>query len=276
MALAATCCIAQSLIWRGLWRRQAEESRCQLALVGWPAAGQKGRGGISTQGIFISFDLIIFDCDGVLIDSEVISARVLLAHLASVGVAADMDDFRSRFLGRSWPKVAADVRASSGVTLPEDFEASYRRTLLAAFEHELKPMLDIEAVLDGLAARACVATSSSPPRARRSLELTGLLARFGEAVFTASEVENGKPAPDLFLHAARRMGAAPSRCLVIEDSLPGLKAGRAAGMTVWHFTGGSHLAGADMPAAGLAHRSFDKWAQFFDMEPTLFVRDPTS
>ncbi|MCU0831905.1 MAG: HAD family hydrolase [Rhizobiaceae bacterium] len=216
-----------------------------------------------------SFDLIILDCDGVLIDSEVISARVLLGHLASFGVMADMHDFRTRFLGRSWPKVAAEVRSASGVTLPDDFEAAYRRTLLEAFEHELHAMPGVTEVLAQLAVPACVATSSSPPRARRSLELTGLLDRFAPHVFTASEVEHGKPAPDLFLHAARVMGAEPARCLVIEDSMPGMAAGQAAGMQVWHFTGGSHLAGGSVGHGGLAHRSFDNWTQFFDMEPGL-------
>lgn len=220
------------------------------------------------------FDLVIFDCDGVLIDSEAISARVLLAHLASVGVRAGMDDFRKRFLGRSWPKVAAEVRADSGVTLPDDFEASYRRTLLEAFERELTAMPGVVDVLGRLRTPACVATSSSPPRARRSLELTGLLERFGDAVFTASQVANGKPAPDLFLFAARAMGARSARCLVIEDSLPGLKAACAAGMTAWRFTGGSHLRD-EGPAddEGLAERTFDNWGRFSEMAPELFGED---
>jgi len=222
------------------------------------------------------FDLIILDCDGVLIDSEVISARILLAQLASVGVAVTIHDFRSRFLGRSWPKVVAEVRETSGVDLPEGFEAAYRSKLLEAFESELAPMPGILEALDGIAAPTCVATSSSPPRARRSLELTGLFGRFENRVFTASEVANGKPAPDLFLHAAGRMGAEPSRCLVVEDSLPGLRAARAAGMTAWHFTGGSHFAGLVPDDAGLAHRAFDRWCGFLPMLEEDRARDPAN
>lgn len=217
------------------------------------------------------FDLVIFDCDGVLVDSEVISARVLIAQLAAVGVAVDIAHFRTHFLGRSFPKVAAEVRTRYGLTLPDDFEAAYRATLLKAFETELRPMAGVRAVIERLSPRFCVATSSSPPRARRSLEITGLAPLFGSDVFTASEVEHGKPAPDLFLHAARRMQAAPERCLVIEDSLPGLRAAHAAGMTVWHFVGGSHLRGTDFAAGDgeRGHKTFDNWALFFEIAPEL-------
>jgi beta-phosphoglucomutase-like phosphatase (HAD superfamily) len=101
--------------------------------------------------------------------------------------------------------------------------------------------------------------------------LTGLSAFFGAKVFTASEVANGKPAPDLFLLAAKSCGAQPDRCLVIEDSLPGLRAARAAGMTVWHFTGGSHFLGIAANDEGLATERFDNWVQFFDMLPHVFA-----
>ena len=214
----------------------------------------------------MAFDLIIFDCDGVVIDSEVISARILIAHLASVGVSVDVAHFRTHFLGRSFPKVVAEVRALYGVTLPDDFESSYRATLLKAFEIELKPMPGIFDVLKALPVACCIATSSSPPRARRSLELTGLMQHFDGNVFTASEVANGKPAPDLFFHAAMKMGVSPENCLVIEDSLPGIKAGLAARMRVLHFTGGSHLKGVE-PLSGFEDfdvPSFDNWAKFFD------------
>jgi HAD superfamily hydrolase (TIGR01509 family) len=210
----------------------------------------------------------------VVVDSEVISARVLIAHLASVGVKIEMAHFRAYFLGRSFPKVAAEVRAFYGVLLPDDFEASYRATLLKAFETELKPMPGIQKVLSQLASKSCIATSSSPPRARRSLELTGLLPFFENRMFTASEVTNGKPAPDLFLHAARQIGVAPENCLVIEDSLPGIKAAMAANMRVLHFTGGSHLKDIGvLPGTELLDiHAFDNWAKFFDIEPQLLKR----
>lgn len=215
--------------------------------------------------------LVIFDCDGVVIDSEVISARVLIAHLATIGVFVDAAHVRTHFLGRSFPKVAVEVRTQYGVTLPDDFEAVYRATLLKAFETELKPMPGIVEVLNAVPVASCIATSSSPQRARRSLELTGLLPHFEGKVFTASEVANGKPAPDLFFHAAKQMGVAPENCLVIEDSIPGVKAAIAAGMRIWHFTGGSHLAGIGVfpGTETLNVRAFDNWAKFFDIEPEL-------
>lgn len=214
-------------------------------------------------------ELVIFDCDGVLVDSETISARVLLSRLSACGVDVGFDHFRKHYLGRSFPKVAAEVREMHRVALPDDFEASYRSALLAAFEKELQPMQGILPVIGGLAVRTCVATSSSPPRARRSLEITGLLEHFDGRIFTASEVPNGKPAPDLFLHAAQRMEADPARCLVIEDSLPGLKAGLAAGMEVWQFTGGSHLLGEDAGLPGV--RVLQRWSAFREMKPFLFA-----
>ncbi|PKP73653.1 MAG: hydrolase [Alphaproteobacteria bacterium HGW-Alphaproteobacteria-6] len=221
-------------------------------------------------------DLVIFDCDGVLIDSEVISARVLIAALARSGVIVDFDHFRNHFLGRSFPTVARQVREDFRVALPDDFEAAYRAELLAAFGHELHPTPGVARVLDRLAVGKCVATSSSPPRVARSLALTGLAGYFGSAVFTASEVAQGKPAPDLFLHVAARMGVAPGRCLVIEDSVTGIRAALAAGMPVLRYTGGGHLAGlqpatdAADPLAGVP--AFSVWDMFFQMLPALEVR----
>lgn len=187
------------------------------------------------------FDLVIFDCDGVLVDSEGLSAGVLIALLADHGVAVDFDHFCARFLGRSFPTVAAGIRADFDVALPPDFEATYRARLLEAFTRHLKASPGIEAVLAAMDVPFCLATSSSPPRCLHSLRMTGLLRHFEGRIFTASEVPRGKPHPDLFLHAAARMGAEPSCCLVIEDSLPGIAAARAAGMAVIRYTGGSHL-----------------------------------
>lgn len=213
--------------------------------------------------------MIIFDCDGVLIDSEVISARVLIDALASVGVKVDTAHVQTHFLGRSWAKVAAEIRHSHGYLPGTDFEEKYRTELLSRFERELVPTLGIQLLLSQLTTKACVATSSSPKRALRSLELTGLSAFFGTRIFTASEVEKGKPAPDLFLHAARRMNTNPAACLVIEDSLPGIQAANNAGMQVLRFTGGSHLQGASEETLTLGGkvRCFDKWEHFFEMVP---------
>lgn len=208
----------------------------------------------------LDLDLVIFDCDGVLIDSEGLSGDVLIESLSEIGVTIDFDDFCTRMVGRSFPTVAAELRMRSGYPLPEGFEAQYRRRLLARFETELTPTMGVEAMLDLLDLPVCVATSSSPERVRHSLGVTGLSDRFPH-VFTASEVARGKPAPDLFLHAAARMGADPARCLVVEDSLPGLEAARAAGMRALRYTGGAHLRGRM-----LKHEAdivcFDDWRRF--------------
>ncbi|MCY0096679.1 HAD family hydrolase [Hoeflea ulvae] len=214
-------------------------------------------------------ELIIFDCDGVLIDSEVISARVLIGALASVGVKVDTAHVQTHFLGRSWAKVAAEIRHSHGYLPGTDFEERYRTELLSRFEQELDPTPGIKTLLGQLGPKTCVATSSTPKRALRSLELTGLAGFFEARVFTASEVERGKPAPDLFLHAAAKMDANPANCLVIEDSLPGIQAARNAGMEVLRFTGGSHLRGIDDDTLTLGGtiRCFDKWDRFLEMVP---------
>lgn len=214
-------------------------------------------------------DLVIFDCDGVLIDSEVISARMLIAELAGLGVAVDMAYVARHFLGRSYPTVMATIRKDFGLDLPESFEEGYRSRLLAAFERELRIMPHVRQVLESLGLPYCVATSSSPRRAEKSLRLVGLEGLVQGRVFTASEVARGKPAPDLFLHAAARMGADPARCLVIEDSLTGVRAGLAAGMEVWRFTGGSHLQGMPLesPEDARPQRVFDSFAQFFQIAP---------
>ncbi|PZQ95976.1 MAG: hydrolase [Cereibacter sphaeroides] len=216
-------------------------------------------------------DLVIFDCDGVLIDSEVISARMLIAELKSYGVEMDMGFVSRHFLGRSYPVVLQEVRTRWGVALPAQFEADYRARLLAAFERDLKLMSGVTDVIGQLARPYCLATSSSPERLRRSLELTGLMPLFSGRCFTASEVAQGKPAPDLFLHVASRMGAEPARCLVIEDSLNGVRAGLAAGMEVWRFTGGSHLVGLDLtpPDDAIPHASLSRMADFYILRPQL-------
>lgn len=216
-------------------------------------------------------DLVIFDCDGVLIDSEIISARVLLGALKDLGVDIEFPYFKANFLGRSSPKVRDAVKRDFGVTLTSEFEDLYRSRLRKAFEQDLRAMPGIETILQRLNIPSCVATSSTPERARHSLGTTGLDSYFPDRVFTASLVRNGKPAPDLFLHAAEALGVDPHNCLVIEDSLPGLSAARAADMQVLHFIGGSHLDESDARNQGLTPpvAFFDKWDAFFDKAPNL-------
>lgn len=224
-----------------------------------------------TSSVIDTPELVIFDCDGVLIDSEIISARMLIAELALLGVTIDLDYVTRHFLGRSYPTVMKVIRTDFGVILPPDFEEHYRRRLLATFEADLCVMPYVGDVLRAMRTRWCVATSSSPGRAARSLSIAGLAGLVGDRLFTAADVTHGKPAPDLFLHAAAQMGADPKRCLVIEDSLNGIRAGRAAGMTVWRFIGGSHLANQDLsePADATSDLKFASFADFFHIAPDL-------
>lgn len=217
------------------------------------------------------FDLVIFDCDGVLIDSEIISAQMLIDELALLGVNIDLAYVARNFLGRSYPTVMETIRQEFQLTLPPEFEEQYRARLLTSFERDLKIMPDVAGVVAALKIPFCIATSSSPIRAAKSLQLVGLGHLAGPQLFTASMVRKGKPAPDLFLHAAAQMGADPAHCLVIEDSLTGIRAARAAGMTVWRFTGGSHLAGRalDEPEDARPDFRFASFASFYDIAPEL-------
>lgn len=199
--------------------------------------------------------LVIFDCDGVLVDSEMLSAGVLMGMMAEEGFPLSEAAFRSDFLGRSFAAAARRVTERFGRPLPEDFEARYRDRLFAKLAAELRPMPGVAAVLEAMTVPFCLATSSSPRRLALTLSTTGLERHFAGRAFTASEVQRGKPAPDLFLHAAARMGVAPARCVVIEDSELGVRAGLAAGMAVWHFAGGCHVrAGYALPAEVVPHR----------------------
>jgi HAD superfamily hydrolase (TIGR01509 family) len=187
-----------------------------------------------------AFDLVIFDCDGVLVDSEMLSAGVLMAMMAEVGFPITESEFRADFLGRSFANAAARAETRYGQPLPDDFQLLYRERLLARMRQDLKPMAGVFAVLDHIAVPYCLATSSSPQRLAVSLEVTGLARYFQGRSYTASEVEHGKPAPDLPFHAARAMNVVPHRCLVIEDSEMGIRAAQAAGMACWQFHGGAH------------------------------------
>lgn len=183
--------------------------------------------------------LLIFDCDGVLVDSEVLSCQVDAEVLNLIGLPYTPEDIAREFVGVSLRDQIARIEAERGCKIPEDFAERLNRALFARFETDLKPVAGVrEAILD-LPHPRCVASSSVPERIALSLRVTGLADLF-EHVFSATEVARGKPAPDLFLHAASRMKARPEECLVIEDSPAGIQAARAAGMRVIGFTGGGH------------------------------------
>jgi HAD superfamily hydrolase (TIGR01509 family) len=203
----------------------------------------------------MGWDLVIFDCDGVLIDSELLTIGVEVALLAEAGIAITGDEIVERYVGISMAAMIADLEARFGRPLGDDFAARHASRVKTVFERELRAMPGIGDALDGLPGKICVASSSSPERLRHTLGIAGLYERFHPHVFSATMVARGKPAPDLFLHAAERMDAAPRRCVVIEDSLPGIEAAVAAGMTAIGFTGGSHCRnghGARLAAAGAA------------------------
>lgn len=185
-------------------------------------------------------DLVIFDCDGVLVDSEKLAVRVDRKVLADLGWELTESEIVHRFVGRSAAHFRADVEAYLGHALPDDWEAPYQHLYDEAFERDLEAVDGVVAALEPImtATATCVASSGSHVKIRRSLGSTGLLRHFEGRIFSASEVADGKPAPNLFLHAAARMGASPDRCVVIEDSRFGVAAARAAGMRSFGYSGG--------------------------------------
>ncbi|RDI55158.1 HAD family hydrolase [Microvirga subterranea] len=183
--------------------------------------------------------LLIFDCDGVLVDSEPLSCRIDAEVLTGLGVPYTAEEIARSFVGVSQKDMIARISAERGLTLPDDLGDRINRALFARFETDLKAIDGVRDAILALPYRRCVASSSLPQRIALSLRVTGLADLF-ENVFSASEVRHGKPAPDLFLHAALRMEADPATCIVIEDSIAGVQAARAAGMRVIGFTGGGH------------------------------------
>ena len=183
-------------------------------------------------------DLVIFDCDGVLVDSERIAVPVTVEVLAKLGWTLTEADVIERFIGRSHDFMVAEIEAHLGRRLPDDWEDEFEHLYRDALDAELSPVEGIVDALDEITASTCVASSGSHEKMRYTLGLTGLYERFAGRIFSACEVANGKPAPDLFVHAAEQMGVAPEACAVVEDSRWGIQAARAAGMRAFGFAGG--------------------------------------
>jgi HAD superfamily hydrolase (TIGR01509 family) len=209
-------------------------------------------------------ELVIFDCDGVLVDSEVIALGIMRRRLSEAGLRLTDQETRERFLGRRLDSSLLGIETELGAPLPENFRDEFSREILTAFARELKGIEGVPQAIEGLRARVCVASSSGYGRLRLSLRAAGYETMFAPNIFSAADVAEGKPSPDLFLHAARIMGVEPKDCLVIEDSVAGVAAGRAAGMVVFGFVGASHFLppdeGADLTASG-AELLFDDMAQ---------------
>lgn len=186
--------------------------------------------------------LIIFDFDGVLADSEMLSNTVLAEIVTELGVPTTLDESLQLFMGKRFHEVIAAVEAAVGHSLPDDFPESYQRRTLSSFRRDLCLIEGARTYIEAfLHIPRCIASSSSPDRLRLCLDVLNLTAFFGSHVYSASEVARGKPHPDIFLHAAERMGADPPTCIVIEDSVSGVQAGVAAGMTVIGLLAGSHI-----------------------------------
>jgi HAD superfamily hydrolase (TIGR01509 family) len=188
----------------------------------------------------VRYELVIFDNDGVLVDSEPISNRLLADHLTELGHPTTYEDSIRDFMGSAMHRVHDVIHERSGKRLPDGFEEEFHARVFAAFERDLQPVEGIAPVLEKLAADGipyCLASSGTHERIRVALRTTGLRAYFPESrIFSAQDVARGKPAPDLFLHAARTLGVPPARCVVVEDSPLGVEAARAAGMDVFAFT----------------------------------------
>lgn len=197
--------------------------------------------------------MVIFDCNGVLVDSEPLAAAIVSREFMRAGFGLTPEVVARFFTGRRPADMFAEVELAAGRKLPPGFSATVASAILRRFRAELRPTAHAVHALTWLRGKKCVASSSSLDRIRVSLDSTDLMRFFEPNLFSASEVRNGKPAPDVFLHAAAKMHVDPSECVVVEDSAVGVAAAVAAGMKVVGFTGGSHAGaglGKHLRAAG--------------------------
>jgi HAD superfamily hydrolase (TIGR01509 family) len=209
------------------------------------------------------FDLVIFDCDGVLVDSELISCRAHSETLTRHGYPITADQVLERFLGVSDREARAAIEAEIGRKLPDDFEAQVKRATLQFYTGDLRAISHVGEAIAAIDLAKCVASSGTPEKIRHGLTCADLYDVLAPNIFSATQVKRGKPAPDMFLFAAEQMRVAPARCVVIEDSVPGITGALAAGMSVLGFHGGSHCQpghAGKLRAAG-AHRTFDDMRQ---------------
>lgn len=210
---------------------------------------------------------VIFDCDGVLVDSEILALEVEIVLLAEIGLTYDPAEYRRRFLGMHdhafRDALDADCRAVTGRPLPPDFLDRTHAKRHAACVERLREVTGAAEALSALTKPKAVASSSGEAFLREKLALAGLLEAFDPHVYSADRVGRGKPHPDIFLHAAERLSADPAACIAIEDSVNGVLSARAAGMEVWGFTGGGHMddeAARRLAEAG-AHRIVGDWGE---------------
>ena len=184
----------------------------------------------------VGFDLVTFECDGVLVDSERLNVRTEAALLTSLGWPLTEDDVIERFVGRSAAFMHTEIERALG--RPVDWGAEVESPCRAVLARELRPVPGVVDALGRITTPVCVASSGTHEKLRFSLGLTGLLDRFEDRIFSVEDVARGKPAPVLFVHAAGRLGHLPTRCAVVEDSVSGVQAGLAAGTAVFAYAGG--------------------------------------
>ena len=192
----------------------------------------------ATRGNSVSknrFGLVIFDCDGVLVDSEMITNRVFAGMLNELGITVTLEDMFEQFVGRSMPQCLELLAKMLGHPVPQHFVEEYQTRSATALRAELKAVPDIAAVLAAMPMPYCVASSGTHEKMQTTLGITGLLAQFRGKMYSVTEVAHSKPFPDVFLHAARQQGVIPADCAVIEDTPTGVRAGVAAGMTVFGY-----------------------------------------
>jgi HAD superfamily hydrolase (TIGR01509 family) len=219
------------------------------------------------QILNVNVDLIIFDCDGVLVDSEVISCRAHAETLTRHGYPITAEQVLERFLGVSDREARQTIETELGRKLPGDFEAQMKQAALQRYADDLRTIPYVGEAIAAIGLPKCVASSGTPEKIRHGLTCAGLYDLLAPNIFSASQVGRGKPAPDLFLFAAEQMRASPARCLVIEDSIPGITGALAAGMTVLGFHGGSHCRPgyADTLHSAGAIKTFDDMRQLPDL-----------
>lgn len=188
----------------------------------------------------MKYKCVIFDCDGVLVDSEFITAKVLVAMGKDLGLHMDLDFVVGEFLGKSLNDIMhyLDVLAKGG--LPPDFESEYRKKTFEVFKNELKPIEGVHSVIESLKIPFCVASSGPLEKIRANLTTTGLINKFEGRMFSCYEIQSWKPNPDIFLHAAKNMGFKPKECAVIEDSKVGVQAALAGGFDVFVYSKNGH------------------------------------
>jgi HAD superfamily hydrolase (TIGR01509 family) len=204
------------------------------------------------------FELLILDCDGVVVDSEPITIRVLTDMLNELGAAIDVEEAAQKFIGHTFARTLELVVELLGAPLPHDFVSNYRDRTFSALDAGLKPVPGIETVLDQITIPYCIASNGPHAKMRKTLGITSLLSRFEGRMFSSADVPRGKPFPDLFLFAAGHFAVQPSACLVVEDSASGVAAALAAGMHVYGFAGGTP---EDRLLAAGAHRVFRQMSE---------------